>query len=92
MVPVAANIVSTMLDICLGSQGGFTIKLYFSEKGIYREIKGEAEQIKEVFLITQNIWGKKWPVKAAVEVCQHEMIPRRLSSVTPATGCQAQPN
>lgn len=24
-------------------------------------MKGEAEQIREKFLITKNVWGEKWP-------------------------------
>lgn len=89
MVPVAPRFLSVTLDICFGSWRDFTVKLYFPENGTYREIKGEAEQIRERFLITKNVWGGKRPEKG---VSGGSVSLRWQSSVGPDAPRQALPS
>lgn len=57
---MAPDFLSMMLDISLAhKQRGFTVKLHFPENGIYKAIEGEAERIREDFLVTKNVLEKK---------------------------------
>lgn len=59
MVPVAPTFLSVMPLIYFSSKRAFAIKGYFSENRLCKEIKGEAEQRRENFLITENVLEKK---------------------------------